>query len=39
VQFYPLEDVAKGHPARFSAGKIEAKKVENVRSLEKTRKL
>jgi hypothetical protein len=25
--------------ARFSAGKIEAKKVENVRSLGKTRKL
>jgi len=31
--------VAKFHPASFSAGRIEAKKVENLRSLEKTKKL
>jgi hypothetical protein len=39
VQFFPLEDVAKTGPASFSAGKIEAKKMEKVRSLGKSRKL
>jgi len=31
--------VAKERPANFSAGEIEAKKVENLRSLEKSKKL
>jgi hypothetical protein len=35
VQFYPLEDVANIRAAKFSAGRIEAKKEKNLRSLEK----